>query len=112
MSARAALGRSAEDRAAGGLAAAGYTILKRNFRAAGGEIDIVAAEGGCIVFVEVKARSSAAFASAISAVDARKRRKIRAAAEEFLQFYAPDSKARFDVVSIERGRMRLHRNAF
>jgi putative endonuclease len=107
-----ALGRSAEDRAAVELEAAGYRILKRNFRAGGAEIDIIAAEDGFVVFVEVKARQTSAFASAIAAVDAKKRRKIRAAAEEFLQFYAPDAKARYDVVSFDGGRMRLHRNAF
>lgn len=112
MNARHVLGRTAEDRAAAELEAAGYTILKRNFRAAGAEIDIIASEGGVVVFVEVKARNTVTFASAVAAVDARKRRKIRSAAEEFLQFYAPGAKARFDVVSFDRGRMRLHRNAF
>ena len=65
-----------------------------------------------IVFVEVKARTSRAFGSAIAAVDGRKRTRLRAAAEEFLQFYAPDSKPRFDLVCFDGGRMRLHRNAF
>jgi putative endonuclease len=105
-------GRAAEDEAARELARLGYRIVARNFRAAGAEIDIIAVEAGTLVFVEVKARSTRAFGSAVGAVDGKKRAKLRIAAEEFLQFHAPSAKTRFDVVSFERGRMRLHRNAF
>jgi putative endonuclease len=112
MSARHALGRRAEDRAAEALSELGYRILARNFRAGGGEIDIIAGEADTIVFVEVKARSSRAYGSAIAAVDARKRARLLAAAEEFLQFYAPGAQTRFDLVCFDGGRMRLHRNAF
>lgn len=36
----------------------GYKILERNYRIRGGEIDIVAKDGDCLVFVEVKTRYS------------------------------------------------------
>jgi putative endonuclease len=107
-----AFGHEAEEAAARELARRGFRIVARNFRAAGAEIDIIAVEAGTIVFVEVKARSTRRFASALAAVDRRKRAKLRSAAEEFLQFHAPSAKTRFDVVSFDRGRMRLHRNAF
>ena len=45
-------------------------------------------------------------------VDGRKRARIRAVAADFLQFFAPDAKARFDVLTIERGALVLHRGAF
>jgi putative endonuclease len=106
------LGRAGEDAAAGYLLALGFTILRRNLRGPGGEIDIVARDRGVIVFIEVKTRRTRAFGPAISAVDGRKRRRIRAVAEDFLQFFAPNSKARFDVLTIDRGTMRLHRGAF
>jgi putative endonuclease len=106
------LGRDGEDAAADYLRSLGYTILQRNFRGPGGEIDIVAREGNVIVFVEVKTRRSRAYGSAIAAVDARKRRRIRAVAEDYLQFFAPAAKARFDVLAIDGASMRLHRGAF
>jgi putative endonuclease len=111
-SSTSAVGRRAEDAAAAHLAALGMRVLMRNLRAPGGEIDIVAKDGDTIVFVEVKARSSHAFGSALAAVDARKRRRIRAIAEDYLQIVAPAARARFDVLTIEREGMTLHRNAF
>lgn len=106
------LGRSGEEAAAAYLRSLGFAILRRNLRGPGGEIDIVARDGEVVVFVEVKARGSAAFGSALGAVNARKRRRIRAVAEDYLQFFAPDAKARFDVLAIDGTSMRLHRGAF
>ena len=107
-----ALGHAGEDAAADYLRSLGYAILQRNFRGPGGEIDIIARDGAVIVFVEVKARRSRAFGSALAAVDARKRRRIRALAEDYLQFFAPTMKARFDVLAIDGPTLRLHRGAF
>ena len=107
-----ATGSRGEDAAAAHLVTLGMRILRRNLRGPGGEIDIVALDGSTIVFVEVKLRKSASFGSAIGAVDRRKRARIRAVAADFLQFFAPDAKARFDVLTIERGALVLHRGAF
>jgi putative endonuclease len=106
------LGRAGEDAATEFLRSHGYKILQRNFRGPGGEIDIVASDGGVIVFVEVKARRSHAYGSALAAVDARKRRRLRAVAEDYLQFFAPAAKARFDVLAIDGNAIRLYRGAF
>ena len=106
------LGRDAEDAAAAYVASLGMRVLARNVRGRGGEIDIVAADGAIVVFIEVKARSGRTFGSAIAAVDARKRRRLRATAEDYLQFVAPRARARFDVLTIEPDRVTLHRNAF
>jgi putative endonuclease len=51
---RAALGRHGEDLAAEHLRKAGYRILERNVRTRHGEIDIIAEDGECLVFVEVE----------------------------------------------------------
>jgi putative endonuclease len=112
VNARARLGKAGEDAAAAHLRALGYRIVKRNLRGPGGEIDIVAWDGDTLAFVEVKTRASARFGSALAAVDARKRKRLRAIAADFLQFFAPDAKARFDVLTIERGSLVLHRGAF
>ncbi len=112
MSRAHVFGRGAEEAAARYLCALGFTILKRNLRAPGGEIDIVARDGETLVFVEVKARRTRTCGSALGAVDARKRRRLRAAAADYLQFVAPEAKARFDVLTFDGTTLRLHRNAF
>ena len=87
-------------------------MIARNVRLPGGEIDVIARDRDIIVFVEVKARVSHRFGSALSAVDARKRRTLRALAADWLQIAAPGARARFDVVTVEAGAIRLHRGAF
>ena len=112
VNARSQLGKAGEDSAAAHLQSLGYRIVKRNLRGPGGEIDIVAWDGEILAFVEVKARDSRRFGSALAAVDARKRKRLRALAADFLQVFAPHAKARFDVLTVERGSLALHRNAF
>lgn len=97
-----ARGRAAEDLAAAHLAAHGLRIVARNFRVAGGEIDLIAQHGEELVFVEVRSRRSAAYGSAAETVNAAKRRRIRLAAEHYLaglrQRTLPP--CRFDIVSV------------
>ena len=95
----------------------GYRILARNYRNRFGEIDIVARQGETIVFVEVKARSSARFGSAAAAVDRIKQQKISKVALGYLkQMRQMDHKARFDVVCVGTGadnpRVEIIPNAF
>ncbi len=111
-SANGTKGRAGEDRAAEFLQSAGYRIVRRNVRLPGGEIDLVCREGDTIVFVEVKARWSDRYGSALSAVDARKRRTLRRLAADYAQIVAPRARFRFDVVAVDGERMILHRNAF
>ncbi len=112
MNRRATAGREGEDAAVRLLEESGYLVIARNVRMPGGEIDIIARERDVIAFVEVKARGSRAFGSALGAVDARKRRTLRALAADWLQIAAPGAQARFDIVTVEGGRAALHRGAF
>jgi len=105
-------GDDAEERAAGHLAGQGLAIVERNFRTRLGEIDLVAREGGTLVFVEVRKRSSAYFGGAAGSVDARKRARIEAAARLFLARLAHEPPCRFDVVTVEEGRVEWIRGAF
>jgi putative endonuclease len=83
------------------LVSAGYRILDRNFRAAAGELDFVAEDGGIVCFVEVKGRSGTRFGSPEDAITGEKRRRIFRAAEAWLSRKKLDRAAcRFDVVSI------------
>ena len=95
----------------------GYRIVERNFRAAGAEIDIVAMDGDTLVFVEVKTRRSCEAGAPEEAVDERKQKQIRRAAEIFATRYcADDVTMRFDIVAIDASGKRLEiqllRNAF
>lgn len=105
-------GRVGEDRAASFLEQAGYHIVRRNVRLPGGEIDLVCRDRDVIVFVEVKLRTSAHFGTAVSAVNAAKRRTLRRLAADFVQIVAPNARYRFDVVAVDGDRMTLHRDAF
>jgi putative endonuclease len=69
------------------LAARGYELLDANFRTRFGELDIVARDGGCLVFCEVKTRvcrgAPGPFGPLVG-VDARKRRQVRRLARQWL----------------------------
>ena len=112
MSGATGKGRAGEDAAARYLESLGYRILRRNVRGPDGEIDILARDGNVLVFVEVKARARRTFGSALGAVDARKRARIRALAADYLQFLPAQTKVRFDVVAFDAGRIAHHRGAF
>lgn len=107
-----AKGRAGESRAEAFLRGAGYEVLERNVRVPGGEIDLICRDGATLVFVEVKARGSRSFGSALSAVDARKRTRLRRLAADYAQIVAPKATCRFDVVALDGDRMTLTRNAF
>lgn len=76
-------------------------ILDRNYRTARGEIDIVAKLRKMILFVEVKTRTSTAYAEPWEAVGYRKRKHLKAAAKEYiLEKTIRGFEFRFDVISI------------
>lgn len=95
-------GRAAEDLAAAHLAGQGLHILARNYRVAGGEIDLIARHGAELVFVEVRSRRSAAFGSAAESVTPSKRRRLLLAAQHYLATLGQGAPppCRFDVISI------------
>ena len=102
---RRRLGEIGETLAARYLATRGWQIVDRNVRFREGEIDIVAARGGILAFIEVKTRRSAAFGAPAEAVTWRKQRRIRALATRYLAERHPRARAvRFDVVDIARNR--------
>lgn len=105
-------GRDGEKRAERLLLDSGYRVVERNVHVPGGEIDFVCLDGPTLVFVEVKRRDGASYGSALAAVDARKRRRIRVAAADYAQIAAPSARLRFDVVALDGARVTLHRNAF
>ena len=80
---------------------AGYEILSQNFRAVGGEIDIIARRGDVLAFVEVKTATSSRFAPPEDWITAGKQRQITRVAEAYLhRSPVRDATPRFDVVII------------
>lgn len=95
------LGRAGEKAAARYLRAQGYRILARGHRQRLGEIDLIAIDQGCIVFVEVKTWVSASAGDPSQAVDLRKQEKLTRAALIYLKKKnLLEHPARFDVISI------------
>jgi putative endonuclease len=97
------LGRWGEEQAARFLAAKGYEILERNFRTEYGELDLIARTKDQLVFVEVKARSSARFGFPEEAVTPAKQQHILEAAQTYLQEHPEfEGDWRVDVVALRR----------
>ncbi|MFN2450862.1 MAG: YraN family protein [Candidatus Dormibacteria bacterium] len=80
---RLRVGDAGEAAAVGLLEEAGLRILARDWRCALGQLDIVAADGGCLVAVEVKARRGVGYGLPQEAVDSRKQRKLRQLVEAY-----------------------------
>ena len=83
------------------LQQAGLKFLAANFRSVRGEVDLVFRDGDCLVFAEVKTRSSEAWTRPAAAVDARKRRLLSQTALDYLKLLKnPAVKIRFDIVEV------------
>ncbi len=108
------LGEDKEQVAADFLEAAGYQILERNFRCRMGEIDLIAKENETLIFTEVKYRASHKAGLPEEAVDFRKQQRICKVALYYLttRVRRTDVPCRFDVIAIDGGEIRHHRNAF
>lgn len=103
MRAKDAVGKYGEDVAARHLAAAGLTIVERNWRCPEGEIDIVARDGDALVICEVKTRRSVTFGLPVEAVTRRKADRLRRLAYLWLlENPGRGVDVRFDVVSVLR----------
>ncbi len=99
---RQRLGGEAEERAAQHLRAAGLRLLHRNYRCRMGELDLVAREGGTLVIVEVRLRSTSRFGGAAASITHAKRRRIVRATHHLLARYPSLQKwpVRFDAVLV------------
>ena len=94
----------------------GYSIIEAQYRGKYGEIDLVALDGDCLVFVEVKSRRTGAFGRPEESVTMAKQQKLVQSAQEYVQDKGHEGREwRIDVVGIEAGglrpRVRLIRNA-
>ena len=112
------LGAIAERKAVELLLARGYVIVERNYehRVNGrktGELDIVARQGDCIVFVEVRSRANTDHGDAIETINHMKQTRIARTAERYLLERSPAfAGVRFDVVTLNGDRIDLYVDAF
>lgn len=115
---RRAVGERFEAHALTWLQRQRLVFIARNVHCRGGEIDLVMRErDGTLVFVEVRARTRAAYGGAAASVGWHKRQRLLRAAREYLLTYAKEHGAlppacRFDVVTFEGGRLAWLRDAF
>lgn len=111
---KSSLGRKMEEKAAFYLEEKGFEILEHNFKCDLGEIDLIAEERGCLVFIEVKYRSSNGQGDPAEAVDRKKQRRISKASDYYrLIHHIPEQMPmRFDVVAIRGESIRHIMNAF
>jgi putative endonuclease len=103
------VGRLGEDAAREYLRAKGLKFLTANFKSDRGEIDLVFRDGTCLVFVEVKTRSSEAWTRPAAAVNQRKQKLLSRTALDYLRLLKyPQTPFRFDVVEVllEEGTVR------
>ncbi|HOF05578.1 MAG TPA: YraN family protein [Syntrophales bacterium] len=99
---RISTGRLGEDIAARYLARCGYEILARNWQCPLGELDIVARDGGTLVFVEVRSRRSDSFGTPLESVGRVKQRKLSLVAACYLNSHGlVNAAARFDVAAVK-----------
>lgn len=98
-------GARAEDLCAELLRRSGLRVLERNWRCRHGEIDVIAEEGGTLVFAEVRYRRSARFGGAAESVTGAKQARLAAAARLYLSLYMArrrrEPACRFDVLLLE-----------
>lgn len=94
-------GTRSERAAARFLKRLGYRIVVCNYRCPQGELDLIALDGPCLVFVEVRSTEGGDTTRPAASVDAAKQRRLTELALHFLQRRRLlDRPARFDVLAI------------
>ena len=114
MNTRQAAGAAAERLAADYLLHRGLSLVERNFRVRGGEIDLICRDGKTTVFVEVRLRRRADFGGAAASITAAKQGRLILAARHWLSRHG-ETPCRFDCVlldELEDGHIEWLRDAF
>lgn len=80
----------------------GLKILVRNYRVAGGEIDLIMREHKTVAFIEVRYRANNRFMNTIESIDPAKCARIIRTSQRYLQQHPlpAGNTCRFDVITI------------
>ena len=110
------MGFAAEQHAREFLCKQGFRWIESNYRCRLGEIDLIMHDHDYIVFVEVRARASGEYGTAVQSVTYAKRQKLLRTATLYLQTKKLYDKqpCRFDVVSLDGAKPQITwiKNAF
>jgi len=93
-------GQAAENLALRFLQARGLSLLERNYRWRGGEIDLIMQDRDSVVFVEVRLRRNQRYGGALASIDQGKQKRLIQGAQHYLIRHRLDSAARFDVMAL------------
>jgi len=110
-------GRFGEDLAIKHLLQKGYSLVTRNFRIRGGEIDLILQKDGILVFAEVKTRWTGSFGRAEDAITRYKKNKLLRAIAKYLDGQNGFTPWRCDLVAIQfvsprQAQIRHYKNIF
>ena len=96
-------GNAGEEKAAQALLQEGYSIIERNYRTKGGEIDIIAVKDDVIVFVEVKSLPNGSPELLQNELNRQKLQRIVKTSKRFLLNHRQysNSYVRYDVMVID-----------
>jgi putative endonuclease len=95
------VGSNGESLACSFLERIGYEILERNYHSRFGEIDIIAKDKDCLVFVEVKTRSNLSFGTPLEAISYKKMQKIIKTSQFYInRLRLGDIDFRFDAIEV------------
>jgi putative endonuclease len=102
MMKRKDLGNRGEHLALDFIKKKGFRVLETNYRCSYGEIDIIARQKDCLVFVEVRTKTNLAFGSPEESITNTKKRHLESAVNHYLQNQAKMPLSwRIDLVAIE-----------
>lgn len=80
----------------------GYQIVEANYRSPDGEVDIIVSKDGVLVFIEVRTKSSRTFGTPEESITQRKKQKLIAVAQRYLQNHEPQPLSwRIDFIAVE-----------
>ncbi|MBM7854353.1 putative endonuclease [Desulfohalotomaculum tongense] len=95
-------GKMGEDKAVAAVRRRGMRVRCRNYRCRLGEIDIIAEDGGTLVFVEVRSRRTGGYGLPQESIGPQKAAKVRRAAQYYMAVNElSDADCRFDVVAVK-----------
>ena len=110
---RRQLGASGEEAAAAAYRRRGWTVVARNWRCREGELDLVLARDGVLVFCEVKTRTTDRYGGPAAAVTPIKQARIRRLAMRWLaESECGAKRLRFDVAVVRDAEVEIIESAF